>query len=182
MRHEASPDERYLTELVQALHEVGLEAIVVGATAAVLQGAPVMTQDIDLLVRSTKRNEEKIAALAGRLGGSWLRVSVLSSVRTLVGGPLQVDLLFDALPGGLRFESLRSRAHRLQVGKHQALVADLADIIASKRAADRPKDRVHVPLLEDTLRVRTALQAAGLAPGNPDTGSGTLAPGDDPLL
>jgi hypothetical protein len=168
MRREASPDERYLTELVHALHEVGLEAIVVGATAAVLQGAPVMTQDIDLLVRTTKRNEEKIAALANLLGGSWFRVSQLSSVRTLVGTPLQVDLLFDALPGGLRFESLKSRAHRLRVGSHDALVADLADVIASKRAADRPKDRVHLPLLEDTLRVRAGLVAAGLVPKHTD--------------
>ena len=171
MHRDPSPDERYLAELALALNKVGLEAIVVGATAAVLQSAPVMTQDIDLLVRSTERNEQKLRALAALLGGSWVRVSELSSVRTLVGTPMQVDLLFDVLPGGLRFESLRARAHRLRIDRTELLVADLADVIASKRAADRPKDRVQLPLLEDALRVRTALTELGQHPPTGDGGT-----------
>lgn len=151
--HSGSLDERWLVELAAALSEAGLDAIVVGATAAVLQSAPLMTQDIDLLVRSTARNEAKLVQFGKRLGGSWLQLSPLSRARTLVGGPLQVDLLFDSLPGGLRFESLKSRALRLDVGGHLLLVAALEDIIASKRAANRPKDRVHLPLLEETARV-----------------------------
>jgi hypothetical protein len=156
---EPSVDERYLAELVAALEQVHLEAIVVGATAAVLQSAPVMTQDIDILVRSTPRNTVKIQQLSERLGGSWMEVSPTSSVRTLVGTPIQIDLLFDALPGGLRFESLKSRALRLQIGAGSVLVACLDDVIASKRAADRPKDRVQLPILEETARVLAALNA-----------------------
>lgn len=154
-----SVDERWLAEVAGALAATGLEAIVVGATAAVLQSAPLMTQDIDLLVRSTARNEAKLRELARLLGGSWMQVSPLSRVRTLVGAPLQVDVLFDALPGGLRFESLKSRALRLSVAGHPLLVATLVDVITSKRAADRPKDRVHLPLLEETARVLEVLAA-----------------------
>ncbi len=148
-----SPDERWLVELAAACQAVGLDAVVVGATAAVLQGAPLMTQDVDLLVRSTVRNQAKLQALARALGGSWMRLSELSSVQTLVGCPLQVDILFDALPGGLRFELVKSRALRLDVGGHPLAVATLADVIASKRAANRPKDRVQLPLLEETARI-----------------------------
>ena len=154
----ASVDERWLVELAAALAETGLDAVVVGATAAVLQSAPLMTQDVDLLVRSTQRNEAKLRRLGLRLGGSWMEVSPLSRARTLVGAPLHVDLLFDALPGGLRFKSLKSRALRLEFGGHVLLVATLDDVIASKRAANRPKDRAHLPLLEETSRLVALLK------------------------
>lgn len=154
----ASVDERWLVQLAAALAETGLDAVVVGATAAVLQSAPLMTQDVDLLIRSTQRNEAKLRRLGQSLGGSWMELSPLSRVRTLVGAPLHVDLLFDALPGGLRFESLKSRALRLEIGGHVLVVATLDDIIASKRAANRPKDRAQLPLLEETARVLALLK------------------------
>ncbi len=161
MVREPSVDERFLAELAVALDAVGLEVIVVGATAAVLQGAPVMTQDVVLLVRSTRRNEVKIRDLATALGGSWMRPSPLSTARTLVGAALQVDLLFDVLPGGLRFESLKARALRITLAGHEVLVAQLDDVIASKRAANRPKDLLQLPVLEDTARVLAALGEDG---------------------
>lgn len=39
------------------------------------------------------------------------------------------------------------------------LVAALADVIASKEAADRPKDRAQLRILRDTLKVKGALAA-----------------------
>lgn len=51
-----SSDESFLQDVVAALDRVGLEAIVVGTVAGVLNGAPVMTQDLDLLVRDTPKN------------------------------------------------------------------------------------------------------------------------------
>lgn len=46
-----SSDEAFVLEVLVALRKVGLEAIIVGNGAAVLQGVPVTTQDLDLLVR-----------------------------------------------------------------------------------------------------------------------------------
>src|SRR5713101_7242806 len=62
-----SSDESVLQDVVAALHRVGLEAIVVGTVAGVLNGAPVMTQDLDLLVRDTPKNREKIGKLSAAL-------------------------------------------------------------------------------------------------------------------
>jgi hypothetical protein len=51
-----SPDERFLDTLLEALERVRLEAIIVGATAAIMHDAPVLTRDIDLLIRDTQMN------------------------------------------------------------------------------------------------------------------------------
>src|ERR1700722_16849568 len=67
-----SSDELFLSQLLAALAAVKLEALVVGSAAAVLQGAPVMTQDVDLLVGNTQRNREKLhQMLAGGRGRRW---------------------------------------------------------------------------------------------------------------
>jgi len=154
-----SSDELFLQEVVAALDRVGLEAIVVGTVAAVLNGAPVMTQDLDLLVRDTPRNREKIAKLSAALRiAAPVEVSELSRALTLLGGALPIDILFDALPGGLSFEALRSRSSRVQIGDSAATVAALADVIASKEAAGRPKDLAQLPILRDTQRIRGALK------------------------
>ncbi|MCL2725646.1 MAG: hypothetical protein FWD69_14525 [Polyangiaceae bacterium] len=47
----SSSDEDFVESVARALEASKLDAIVVGATAAVLQGAPLTTQDVDLLVR-----------------------------------------------------------------------------------------------------------------------------------
>jgi predicted nucleotidyltransferase len=51
---------------------------------------------------------------------------------------------------------VRSRASDVDVGGEQVRVASLEDIIASKRAAGRAKDRAVLEILEKTVRVRDA--------------------------
>jgi DNA-binding transcriptional ArsR family regulator len=154
-----SSDESFLREVLAALERAGLDAIVVGSVAAVLHGAPVMTQDLDLLVRDTKKNREKIERLRAELKLSKpVSVSELSRAVTLLGGPVPIDIVFDALPGGLTFESLKSRATKIEIADAAALVASLEDVIASKEAAGRPKDAAQLPMLRETLRVRGALK------------------------
>jgi hypothetical protein len=60
---------------------------------------------------------------------------------------------------GIRsFEGVRKRASRVQVGDAWVRLADLADIIKMKRAADRPRDRAVLEILEKTLEAITASQ------------------------
>jgi hypothetical protein len=128
-------------------------------TAAALQGAPVMTQDVDLLVRDTTKNRQKLQTVAQVLGtGRAVALTELANVVTLIGAALPVDIVFDHLPGALSFESVRSRSVKIEIGDCAATVASLEDIIASKEAAGRPKDRAQLPILRETLRVRDALR------------------------
>ena len=154
----ASSDEAFVLKVLEALEQARLEALVVGSVAAVLQGSPVTTQDLDLLVRDTPANRQKIEQLGQCLGARPREVSSLSNVLRIDAAAAPVDLLFDRLPGGLSFESLRSRSVAIDLGGRTATVASLEDIIASKEAAARPKDQAQLPILRDTLRVKKALE------------------------
>jgi len=153
----ASSDEAFVLAVLKALKESSLEAIVVGSVAAVLQGSPVTTQDMDLLVRDTPTNRKKIAALGKRLGSRPRAISDLSPALRIDLPAAAVDVLFDRLPGDLGFEALRARSLSIAVGRQTARVACLEDIIASKAACGRPKDLAQLPLLRETLKVKQAL-------------------------
>jgi hypothetical protein len=154
----ASSDESFVLEVLAALELTKLEALVVGSVAAVLQGSPVTTQDLDLLVRDTPNNRQKIEQLGQCLGARPREISALTNILRIDAASAPVDLLFDRLPGGLSFESLRSRSVDIELAGHTARVASLEDIILSKEAAGRPKDHAQLPILRDTLRVKKALE------------------------
>lgn len=155
-----SSDESFLERLAAAVAEVGLDAVVVGMAAAAVLGAPVMTEDVDLLIRDTPRNRKKVRELCELLGGlKPVKASELADVETLVGGEAPVDIVYDHLPGGLTFARVRAKSAFVKIGAARARVASLADVIRSKRAADRPKDRAQLPILEETLKVLEELAA-----------------------
>ena len=136
-----------------ALAEVGLEAILIGNAAAAIHGAPVTTIDFDFMFRSTPANLAKLKKFAAKMDAVILRpyypVSALFRVMNDDRG-LQADFM-PVIHGVKSFNSLRSRAGRVEMAGHQLWVADLADIIASKRAAGRPRDKAVLEILEKTL-------------------------------
>ena len=137
-----------------------LEAVVIGNSASMLNGAPVTTQGIDLLIRDTKANRRKLAVFAEEIGGASPRpVSELSNVELIEGDlAVAVEIHFNRIAGGLTFFSVRSRAQLVAVSDEKLAVAALADVIRSKEAADRPKDRAVLPILRDTLAVKNKLE------------------------
>jgi hypothetical protein len=152
--------EKTLVTLARALRAAKLEAIVIGNSASMLNGAPVTTQDIDLVIRDTRPNRRKLARFADQIGGSApMPVSELSKVEWIEGRlAVPVEIHYNRISGGLTFSSLRSRAQIVVVGGEKLLVASLADVIRSKQAAGRPKDRAVLPILRDTLKVRKKLE------------------------
>jgi len=67
---------------------------------------------------------------------------------------LQVDFM-PVIHGVKSFNSLRSRAEQVELGKRKVWVADLADIIASKRAAGRLRDQAVLEIQEKTLHEKS---------------------------
>jgi predicted nucleotidyltransferase len=143
-----------LDSVVAALAEVRLEAVLIGNAAAAIQGAPVTTVDFDFMFRSTPVNLAKLKKFAVRMDAVILRpyypVSALYRVMSDDHG-LQADFM-PAIHGVKSFNSLRSRAEKIELGGRSLWVANLADIIASKRAAGRPRDRAVLEILGKTLR------------------------------
>jgi hypothetical protein len=66
---------------------------------------------------------------------------------------LHVDFM-SRIDGVRSLAALRGGALRIDFGGHVLVVADLADIIKSKRAAGRPRDRAVLEILEKALNER----------------------------
>jgi predicted nucleotidyltransferase len=143
-----------LQSVVAALAEVRLEAILIGNAAAAIQGAPVTTVDFDFMFRATPVNLSKLKRFTARMDAVILRPyyprSALYRVMNDDRG-LQVDFM-PTIHGVKSFNSLRSRAEKIELGGHSVWMACLEDIIASKRAAGRPRDEAVLDILEKTLR------------------------------
>src|SRR5713101_1961964 len=139
-----------LFRIAKLLEEHGLEAVLIGTAAAALQGAPVTTVDFDFMFRKTPANMRKLKALAVALDAVILPPYYPASdlyriVRDEDG--LQID--FMATVHGVRsLASLRSRAKTVEFDKMKLLVADLSDVVKSKKAAGRPRDKAVLKILE----------------------------------
>jgi predicted nucleotidyltransferase len=140
--------------VVAALAGARLEAVLIGNAAAAIQGAPVTTVDFDFMFRATPANLAKLKKFAAKMDAMILRpyypVSALYRVVNDDSG-LQVDFM-PVIHGVKSFNSLRSRAEKMKFGGREIWIANLTDIIASKRAAARPRDRAVLEILEKTLR------------------------------
>src|ERR1700722_5763835 len=142
-----------LFTLARVLDEEGLEAVMIGNAAAALHGAPVTTLDFDFLFRKTPGNLRKLKAIAKSLGAIVLRPYYPASDLFRLErdqDSLHVDFM-SRIDGVRSLEALHSRAVRIDFGGHVIIVADLADIIKSKKAADRPRDRAVLEILEKAL-------------------------------
>jgi hypothetical protein len=150
--------------LLQALSERRIEVLVVGGVAAVLQGVPTTTFDLDLVPESSAENLHRLHELLLELDAVYrehlpkrlvpkeadlARGHHLLSTRL---GPLDVLVTID---GGRGFGELQERTHVLDLGGGLCIrVLDLAELIAMKERLGREKDRASLPLLRRTLRER----------------------------
>jgi hypothetical protein len=142
-----------LERVALALENARLEAILFGNAAAALHGAPITTIDFDFLFRRTPLNLRKLKQFAAQLGATVFRPYYpVSSLFRVVNDDIGLQVDFLSVAHGVRsFESLRTRATRVPFGDATLLVASLQDIIKSKRAAGRERDRAVLPVLERTL-------------------------------
>jgi hypothetical protein len=145
--------EPLLNRIAKVLAERRLEAVMVGNAAAALHGAPVTTLDIDFMFRKTPANLQKLKAAAHDLGAVILKPYYpVSDLFRVVNDEQGLQLEFMPRLHGVRtFEGLRARATAVLFGEHELLIASLADVIKSKRAAARPRDMAVLDVLEKTL-------------------------------
>lgn len=151
-------------EILEALERNGVWYVLIGAFAARLHGSPLRTDDADICPARDRENMERLSRalheLDARLRGPgvpehlpWkpdarsLASAEIWTLRTRAGN---LDIAFrPAGTGG--YEDLASRALVYDVGGVRAPVAALEDIIRSKDAAGRDKDRAALPTLRDLL-------------------------------
>lgn len=145
-----------LVRIAKALEESKLDAVLIGNAAAALHGAPVTTLDFDFFFRDTPANRRKLVAFARSLGAIVLRPYYpASALFRVTDDALTLQADFMGVIHGLRsYEGARKRASTLELDGHRLHVAALEDIVKSKRAANRPKDRAVLPILEAVIHAQ----------------------------
>lgn len=132
----------------------GVRFVLIGMGAAVLQGATAMTQDLDLWFESL--SDPRIGEAARAAGGLYISGSFGMQPPTIGGG---LGDRFDVVThahglGSFSAEWGNTIATRIQDVPIRLLALDR--ILASKRAAARPKDAAQIPVLEAAIAVRDA--------------------------
>ncbi len=146
-----------LEALLSELSDAGVDFVVVGGVAGILHGAPLATQDLDIVHRQAPQNisrlfdlltrlDAKIRDPAGRLlrldkddlhGAGQLKLSTLL-------GPL--DLLCQ-LHDGRTFEDLLPHSVEMTDGTLRLMVVDLDTLIEIKSGTGRARDKLALSML-----------------------------------
>ena len=149
-------------EICAVLDEERVDFVVLGGFAAIIHGSPLPTEDIDVIPSRETDNLERLAVALKRLGAK-IRIAggavetrldaafiqSMPHMLNLVTRFGDMDLVFTPAGNLKVYEQWleRSRPAQLREGLIVA-VASLDDIIASKVAANRPKDHRSLPYLE----------------------------------
>jgi len=144
----AAFDYRQAEEIRDAFARHGVRYLFLGKSGAILLGFPDTTQDADLFAEKSPDNGRRIVAALQELGFNLSAAHAEEIVRgkdfvQLKNGPFDLDLIF--APDGI--ENFQ-QAWRRHVEVEGFPVCHLDDIIASKLATNRAKDRESLPRLE----------------------------------
>jgi hypothetical protein len=139
--------------LLQALADRGVRFMVVGLGAALIEGAPVATLDLDLWLEHI--DDPRVVAAASDAGGFWISGFGVQPPAFGGTGLERLDVVL-TLHGLGPFDEEYSRSVERDVDGLHLRVLPLDRVIASKRATNRLKDRAALPALEATLLARDA--------------------------
>jgi hypothetical protein len=151
-------------EILATLERHGVRYVLIGGLAAVLHGSAHVTTDVDVVPEEAVRNLERLSAalnelearirVAGEPDGVPFDPSVesLARVRTWNLQTSQGDLDVTFEPSGTGgYEDLSRDVVHMIVRGVDVPVASLADVIRSKEAAGRARDRAVLPGLRELL-------------------------------
>lgn len=148
------PQDSPLGAFLKALSEEKIDCILIGAMAAIEQGAPLMTVDYDFWVRLPERQYVRLLTIVQRQGGT-IRARTLYEL----SDGTQVNAIFQ--PDGLR--SFDAEWKGCRMGRLETVpvrILPLQRVISSKHAANRDKDLAVLPILRRTLRLSKRLKQA----------------------
>ena len=147
-----------IIKLADALKKYKVKYLFVGKGAAILYGYPGTTQDIDIFPKKSEQNcknllqalQELEFTMDNKLKEAIIKGKDFIQIR---GGPFPIDIVF--APDGI--ESFDEAEKRSNLVDGIFRCASIDDIIESKKAAKRPRDKEELPHLEafrDELRKR----------------------------
>jgi hypothetical protein len=159
------PEPEFRPELILGvLAEHGVDLVLIGGFAAVIHGSPYVTTDLDVVPATDTPNLERLSAALRDLDARVWTASATEGVAfdhdaaslasvgiwNLVTTYGRLDVSFEP-SGTAGYPDLARDAVHLTILGAEVDVASLADVIRSKEAADRDKDRLVLPVLRRIL-------------------------------
>jgi hypothetical protein len=151
-----------LGAILEGLKEAGVDFILVGGLAAVVQGAPVTTMDVDIVHNQSPENIAKLLSFLKSIEAFHRRPDdkviepqegdlsgMGHALFTTQLGPLDVLAVIEE---GRGYGDLLEHTVEIEFRSHTVLVLDLEMLIQLKRTSTDPKDLQRLPVLEETLR------------------------------
>jgi hypothetical protein len=144
-RETFSPAQAQQVAAAFAKHQV--DYMFIGKSGAILLGYPGTMQNVAVFPRKDDENRRRIVSALNQTGfviDGLLEAEIIrgKDFVQIKNGPFDIDLVF--APDGI--ENYDEAKARIDMSSGFP-VANISDIIASKRAANRPRDAVELPLL-----------------------------------
>ena len=135
-------------EVAEAFGAAGVDYLFIGKGAAILLGFPGTTQDVDVFPAKDADNGRRLVTAVRHLGfmiDDTVEREIIAGKDfiQLTDGPFDLDIVF--APDGIENYT---EAKRRAVTDGIFPVANIRDIIASKKASNRMKDRMDLHLLD----------------------------------
>ena len=138
-------------DVFASLDRHNVEYVVIGGIAVVMQGVPRATFDLDILIRATEENAQRMldAFLEAGLGAAALTTAddVVAHEVTIFADRVRIDV--QTFTPGIEFEEAWARKVTMAYHEQSFHVLCIDDLIASKRAAGRPVDLDDAKALEE---------------------------------
>ncbi|HUV13489.1 MAG TPA: hypothetical protein VMY18_07580 [Acidobacteriota bacterium] len=149
-------------KLLQVLVGHGVEFVVVGGVAAVLQGAPIMTLDLDIVHRRDPSNVNRLLNALEDLGAYYrnmperrlvpTRSHLMSQGHQLLLTKFGALDLLGTIGSGRSYGDLLPLTLELEIEELHVRILSLNALIQVKQEVDQPKDRAVLEILRETLR------------------------------
>jgi hypothetical protein len=150
--------------MLRVLERRGVDYVLIGGLAATLHGSPHVTADVDIAPDATRANLRRLAEALDDLdarvrtegepdglpfdrSAEMLSRTAFLNLTTRFG---ELDLVFEP-PGTSGYADLKRGAIGLDIHGVHVPVASLADVIRTKEASGREKDRLTLPTLRRLL-------------------------------
>jgi len=151
-----------LSQILEGLLKGGIDFILVGGLAAVIQGAPLTTMDVDIIYDKSSENVAKLFAFLKSVDAVYRRLDdkvIKPKEKDLLGeghhllktrlGPLDVLAVIEE---ERTYWDLLDHTVEIEFREHTLRVLDLKMLIQLKRRSTDQKDKLRLPVLKETLR------------------------------
>jgi hypothetical protein len=135
-------------DFLEILTKHKIEFIVIGLSAAALQGAPVVTQDIDIWFKDLDSKDFKNALKEAKV--SYVPPFGLNPPMFAGKSTELIDIVL-AVTGLEDFDTEKKSTLEIRLSNFTINVLSLEKIIQSKKILGRTKDILVIPVLEDVL-------------------------------